>query len=262
VTHDVHDSSHPLDNAAWHALTGPHARLAEVVGPARRYPRSVSFFSAVDRLDADGWDALADLAGPGGSLLVTRPVVPPPPEGWTELGSVKAYQMVLAGPLGPGPDPDRGPGRGGLGPIRSLTPDDVPAMLALTELTKPGPFLPETFTLGGYVGVDCDRDDRLDQDRELVAMAGQRLHLPGYTEISAVCVRRDVTGRGLATALSRHVAEAILARGETPFLHVTVSNDPARRVYERLGFTIRTTIDFTALEAPAPATDRCAFAEA
>jgi ribosomal protein S18 acetylase RimI-like enzyme len=262
----VPQSSHPLDNAAWHALTGPHAHLAEVVGPARRYPRSVSFFSAVDRLDADGWDALADLAGPGGSLLVSRPVVPAPPAGWTELGSVKGYQMVLAGPLGPGPDADRGPGRGGLGPIRPLTGDDVPTMLALTELTKPGPFLPETFRLGGYVGVDRlggRGGDRLgDRGGELVAMAGQRLRLPGYTEISAVCVHPDVTGRGLATALTRQVAETILARGELPFLHVTVANEPARRVYERLGFTIRTTIDFTALEAPAAVADRCAFADA
>jgi ribosomal protein S18 acetylase RimI-like enzyme len=249
----------PLDNAAWHALTGPHAHLAEVVGPARRYPRSVSFFSAVDRLDADGWDALADLAGPSGSLLITRRAVPPPPAGWTELGSVQGYQMVLDGPLGPGPDADRGPERDGLGPIRPLTRDDIPAMLALTELTKPGPFLPETFTLGGYVGVD--RDDPAG-GRELVAMAGQRLRPPGYTEISAVCVRPDLTGRGLATAVTRHVAEAILARGETPFLHVTVANDPARRVYERLGFTTRTTIDFTALQAPAPVADRCALADA
>jgi hypothetical protein len=54
-----------LDNAAWHALTGPHAGLAEVAGAARRYPPAVSFFSAVDRVDADGWDALAALAGPG-----------------------------------------------------------------------------------------------------------------------------------------------------------------------------------------------------
>jgi GNAT superfamily N-acetyltransferase len=247
--------SYPLDNPAWHALTGPHAHLAEVVGSARRYPRSISFFSAVDQLDSAGWDALANLAGPGGSLLVSRAVVPRPPAGWTELGSVKAYQMVLTGPLGPGPDSDRGPGRGGFGPIRPLTADDVPAMLALTELTRPGPFLPETFTLGGYVGVD--------RGGELVAMAGQRMRPPGYTEISAVCVHPDATGRGLATAVSRHVAEAILGRGETPFLHVTVGNDPARRVYDRLGFAVRTTTDFTAFEVPAPATtDRCQLADA
>jgi ribosomal protein S18 acetylase RimI-like enzyme len=218
-----------LDNPAWHALTGPHADLAEVVGAARRYPPEVSFLSAVDRLDAGGWDALAALAGPGGVATLSRAAHADAPPGWLELFCVNGYQMVLDGEL-PGGDGDDGAA------IRPLTADDVPAMLALTALTKPGPFFTETVRLGGYVGVE--EGDRL------VAMAGRRLRLPGAVEISAVCVHPDVAGRGLGTAVTSRAARDVLAEGDTPFLHVAHGNDGARRVYERLGFAVRSTIAF------------------
>jgi predicted GNAT family acetyltransferase len=218
-----------LDNAAWHALTGPHAGLAEVAGAARRYPPAVSFFSAVDRVDAEGWDALAGLAGPGGVATLSRATHPESPPGWQELGCVYGHQMVLDADLA---------ADDGASPVafRPLTADDVPAMLALTGLTRPGPFFTETVRLGGYVG--------LEEDGALVAMAGRRLRLPGAAEISAVCVHPDVVGRGLGTAVTGRVARDILAEGDLPFLHVAHGNDGARRVYERLGFAVRTTIAF------------------
>jgi ribosomal protein S18 acetylase RimI-like enzyme len=222
-----------LDNAAWHALTGPHAGMAEVAGAARRYPPAVSFFSAVDRLDGEGWGALAALAGRGGIATLSRATLPDPPAGWRELGCVYGHQMVLAEDLGD--DGDSDDGDDGIG-FRPLSGDDVPAMLALTGLAQPGPFFTETVRLGGYVG--------LEEESELVAMAGRRLRLPGATEISAVCVHPDVAGRGLGTAVTRRVARDILAEGDTPFLHVAHGNDGARRVYERLGFAVRTTIAF------------------
>jgi ribosomal protein S18 acetylase RimI-like enzyme len=218
-----------LDNAAWHALTGPHAGLAEVAGAARRYPPAVSFFSAVDRVDAEGWDSLTALAGPGGVATLSRATHPDPPVGWRELFCVHGHQMVLDADLAPD---DRDPEV----VLRPLTGEDVPAMLALTGLSKPGPFFDETVRLGGYVGVE--------QDGALVAMAGRRLRLPGAVEISAVCVHPDVAGRGLGTAVTSRVARDILAEGDLPFLHVAHGNDGARRVYERLGFAIRTTIAF------------------
>jgi ribosomal protein S18 acetylase RimI-like enzyme len=218
-----------LDNAAWHALTGPHAGLAEVAGAARRYPPAVSFFSAVERVDAEGWEALDALAGPGGIATLSRATHPDPPAGWRELGCVYGHQMVLADDLAADGGDDGAA-------FRPLTEDDVPAMLALTGLAKPGPFFTETVRLGGYVG--------LEEGGRLVAMAGRRLCLPGAVEISAVCVHPDVAGAGLGTAVTRHVAGEILAEGDTPFLHVAHGNDGARRVYERLGFAVRTTIAF------------------
>jgi hypothetical protein len=68
---------------------------------------------------------------------------------------------------------------------------DVPEMLDLVARTRPGPFEPETYRLGTYLGVR--------RAGWLVAMAGERLHPPGYTEISAVCTDPGVRGQGLAS---------------------------------------------------------------
>jgi predicted GNAT family acetyltransferase len=93
--------------------------------------------------------------------------------------------------------------------------------------------------LGGYVG--CFDGE------ELVAMAGQRLAPPGFREISAVCTHPDVRGRGYAAGLTTLVAQRILAHGETPFLHHSAENHPARRVYEALGFEFRVEATWTVL---------------
>ena len=123
-----------------------------------------------------------------------------------------------------------------------LDASDVPDMLALVERTKPGPFVKRTIELGTYLGV---RDGH-----KLVAMAGERLHPPGFTEISAVCTDASHRGRGLATRLVRAIVDGIWARGEKPFLHLTLENEPAHRIYAVLGFETRTLPDVVALRAP------------
>jgi predicted GNAT family acetyltransferase len=104
-------------------------------------------------------------------------------------------------------------------------------MVELTALTKPGPFGKRTHELGYYVGI---RDNG-----KLVAMAGERLKVPGYTEVSAVCTHPDHLGKGYAGALMLEVMRAIRERGETPFLHVRSNNARAIGIYERLGFRKR-----------------------
>jgi GNAT superfamily N-acetyltransferase len=224
--------SHPLDNAAWAALTSHHGSMAEVHGQARRYARDVSPFTAIDRVDESSWLDLAGLAGAGHPVALFRGAIPFVPPNWTELARGRGHQLTL--------DPDE---LTDVEPttVRRLTVDDVPRMLALVALTTPGPFLPRTIEMGRYYG-------HFDGD-ELVAMAGERLHLEGYTEISAVCTHPDARGRGLASALTHTVAAGILERGEQPFLHVAQGNDSALRVYERLGFTRRRQIEFV-LVAP------------
>jgi predicted GNAT family acetyltransferase len=127
-------------------------------------------------------------------------------------------------------------------PLLVLEPDDVPEMLALIERTRPGPFARRTIELGEYLGVR--------HEGALVAMAGERMHPPGYTEISAVCTDADHRGHGLASQLVRALVRAIRSRGETPFLHLTTENEGARRVYDALGFETRALFDVAALRAP------------
>ena len=78
---------------------------------------------------------------------------------------------------------------------------------------------------------------------QLLAMAGERLLLPGMAEVSGVCTRPDARGRGLAALLSRHVASEIVRRGEVPFLHAYAENHGAIRLYEALGFRHNGTVE-------------------
>ncbi|HEX5586241.1 MAG TPA: GNAT family N-acetyltransferase [Acidimicrobiia bacterium] len=227
----VGDSS-LLDNAVWHALTTAHATFAEGAGRSRRYPADVSVFGAVDGFDAESWIDLATVTGPAGHVTLFRDAIPPPPDGWSVTLDGRGHQMVLER-LVPAPVP----------PLRRLTATDVPRALDLIARTRPGPFATRTIELGDYFGV-FDGDD-------LVAMAGERFRLPGFTEISAVCTAPEARGRGLAAGLSTHVASGILARGDTPFLHHADDNHDARRVYERLGFVFRRPVVFRTLHPPA-----------
>ncbi len=222
-----------LDNAVWHTLAGSHGRFAERQGLAARYDPDVSVFGALGDTDhdADGdaaWRDLGSVVGPSGVAVLFRAQIPQLPKAWTRLDGGRGHQMVLR-ELAPVDIPD----------ARPLGPADVGEMLALVELTRPGPFAVRTVELGGYVGV-------FDGDR-LVAMAGQRLAPPGFREVSAVCTHPDFRGRGLAAGLTALVAQRILDRGERPFLHHASENDPARRVYEALGFEFRRQVVFEVL---------------
>jgi predicted GNAT family acetyltransferase len=104
-------------------------------------------------------------------------------------------------------------------------------MIELTALTKPGPFSTRTHELGTYLGI---RDAG-----KLVAMAGERLKVPGFTEVSAVCTHPEHTGHGYARILMSEVMRRIRSRGEAPFLHVREDNVRAIALYERLGFAVR-----------------------
>lgn len=222
---------HPLDNPARSALLGPHARLAERRGQVLRYPSDVCPFVALpDEPDAGTWREVAELLGPGAlvALAVTQAV---PPQGWEVELNLTGVQLVDQG-MTTTIDSEAIP----------LGPDDVPEMLALVERTKPGPFLPRTIEMGSYLGIR--------REGALVAMAGERLHPPGWTEISAVCTDPHYQGQGLASRLVRTVAVGIRARGETPFLHASAANTTAIRLYEALGFRLRKRVGFLAARVP------------
>ena len=222
--------AHPLDEPLWTALTGPHAHLAQRHGSAARYPADVSPFAAVAR-DGDDtrWVDLAALIGPGGVAVV--PDAPAePPRGFDRQAAIPGVQMDGSG-LEAAPDPE----------AVVLGPADVPAMLDLVARTRPGPFLARTLELGTYLGIR--------RGGALVAMAGERMRPPGWTEISAVCTDPAYRGQGLAERLVRAVAVGIRERGDVPFLHAAADNHAGIRLYERIGFTHRRGLLFAALQA-------------
>ncbi|MEU6349098.1 GNAT family N-acetyltransferase [Streptomyces sp. NPDC047072] len=216
---DVRGGGTVLDNAVWAALDGPHAHLAERLGRAARYPTDVYAFAALaDPGDPAAWADLHALVGPG-TVVRIKPVETVP-EGWEVVGGGVGVQLVDTG-LRAEPAPEA---------VR-LGPADVPEILDLVARTKPGPFLKRTVVLGTYLGIR--------EEGRLIALAGERIRPPGWTEISAVCTDPEHRGRGLATRLVRAVAAGIRERGDTPFLHAAETNTSAIRLYESLGFTVR-----------------------
>lgn len=235
-TADASAPSHVLDNPARASLLGAHARFAESVGSVLRYHPEVSVFvSLPPDPTARDWRDAATLLGPG-AVLPTAGDQPTPPPDWEQVLHIPGVQLVDEG-LRAEPDPEA---------VR-LGPADVPEMLALVEHARPGPFLPRTVELGTYLGIR--------HEGRLVAMAGERLRPPGWTEISAVCTHADFRGRGLATRLIRAVAYGIRERGQTPFLHTAAENAGAIRLYEALGFRLRRTVTFAGYRVPSAIRD-------
>jgi ribosomal protein S18 acetylase RimI-like enzyme len=223
--------THPLDNPVFAALTGEQAEFGVRYRNAVRYRTGISPFGAVaDESSAADWADAARLTGAGQVTLFARHSAAPP-AGWEVVGGRPGVQLV-AEDLDPAPDAEAIP----------LTAADVPEMLELTERTKPGPFLPGTVELGGYLG--------LRREGRLVAMAGERMRPPGFAEISAVCTDEAWRGHGLAARLTRAVAAGITARGETPFLHAAGDNTNAIRLYKSLGFVHRREVFFVAMKSP------------
>lgn len=229
---------HPLDNPIWKALTTSLSHLAEGAGLARRFPADVSLLGAVFQPSDEAYAALAQSTGtnPVGLFLEKPPKLP---DGWTTIRSVPLLQMVQEHPMATSgvpcvKQPDVEPP---LPEFIELTAAESPQMMALAELTKPGPFGRRTHELGTYLGIR--------RGAALTAMAGERLHIPGFTEISAVCTHPDFLGHGYATALMNELVQRIRQRGEQPFLHVRADNTRPIELYRRLGFTPRMLYQYT-----------------
>lgn len=230
----------PLDRPVWSSLTTAHLHLSEGGPLARRYPRDIGLFAAARDDGAAALEALGELVRPGewAFLLQAQPIVPPP--GLTVEKRALAVQMVDGGRglseevgtdgTGPAAGADGAGGRAPAG-IVPLGPADYPEMRALAALTDPGPFLDRTPELGSFFGIRIDG--------RLAAMAGERLRFPGHTEVSGVCTHPDHRGHGHARRLSARVMAAIRARGDRPFLHAWADRPATIRLYERLGFHLR-----------------------
>ena len=208
-------------NPYWYSLLTEHAGIAIGSGPARRFPLDVIPFAGLSALDTASMTALCELLAPGELIYVTGEKLASV-EGLEKTIDLPGWQMHIEAPM-PEPQSDHAP------VIRELHEADSPAMVGLTDVAFPGYFRRRTYILGRYFGIEVDG--------QLIAMAGERLALPGYREISAVCTHPAHTGKGYAAVLIRHFMRVHAEAGLRSFLHVAQTNERAIALYERLGYT-------------------------
>jgi ribosomal protein S18 acetylase RimI-like enzyme len=214
---------HALDNVIWKALRTRQSEFAESRGDASRFAPEVTILGGLREPTPEGYESLAGLVGSGETvgLFLDEPFEPRPR--WSFVAGAPLLEMVLqnGGTMQGAPQIE----------FVELTAHDSPEMVELATLTKPGPFGSRTHELGTYIGIR--------HEGKLVAMAGERLKIDGYTEVSAVCTHPEYLGRGYARALMMELMRRIASRGETSFLHVREDNVGAISLYERLGFKER-----------------------
>jgi ribosomal protein S18 acetylase RimI-like enzyme len=217
-----------LANPVHAALRGPQARFAQVSGEALRFPADVAPFLALpSEPSRQDWLDAAELVPPGTSAALVHTGVDVP-EAWRTLHEFEVAQMI-------------GEHVSGIAEPEAIPLDaaDVPEMLELVRQNDPGPFLDRTIELGDYLGIR--------RDNQLVAMGGERLHLDGWTEISAVCTSPTYRGHGMASRLMGALIAGIQHRSERALLHVVPTNTNAIRLYDKLGFRERRRLTISVL---------------
>jgi ribosomal protein S18 acetylase RimI-like enzyme len=216
------DFRRSLDNPFWSSLTTRHAHVAEGGPLARRYPASISPIAGLPAADTANVTALEALVEVGDDIGMTGVFVPTLAKNWETLHHSQLTQMIR---------PVRSLLLEGEADVSPLGAADIAEMLTLVELTKPGPFRPRTIELGSYIGIRSEG--------RLVAMAGERLWIGDFREVSAVCTHPGAQGRGYARTLVSRVVNQMLRAGQTPILHVESANKRAIDLYLDLGFVRR-----------------------
>ena len=220
---------HVLDNPAWNALLLGNKNLGEGNGQVKYFDPEIAPFVGFKDNNAENFKLLYELMPNSVPAVFITPEPVDIPPLWEATRSIVCFQMLYEGTFETEPQN-----------LVPLTDKDVPQMMALTQLTNPGPFLPRTIEFGHYEGIF--------DGGKLIAMAGQRMNPTPYAEISAVCTHPDYTGKGYARQLLLSQASRIKAEGNIPFLHVRDDNTRAIKVYEGLGFVTRQQLHFYVLQ--------------
>lgn len=220
------DAADPLDRPIWHSLTGRQAALARGDARAVRFRPEVNLFGAAADESPAALRALAGLIEEGGTLGMLEVGTAAALPGTVVVSERRLNQMVAT----------RLHRAARAVEIVPLGDADAGEMLDLATLTAPGPFFAATHLQGGYIGVR--------RGGRLVAMAGERMKVSGFSEISAVCTHPDYRGQGFARALMEAVLAPLIERGEGVFLH-SYPDNPAAGLYRALGFEVRREMTYT-----------------
>lgn len=222
---------HVLDNPGWNALISGNKHLAHGNDQVKYFTPDVSPFIGLSEKSDQQFKMLHDIITHDSPIVFITNIVTEIPKNWEVLNPIKTFQMIYNSPVDPaGVDIELVP----------LTDEHIPQMLELTKLTNPGPFAQRTIDFGHYYGVF--------DGSKLVAMAGQRMHIGEYAEISAVCTHPDYLGRGYARQLLLSHIHRIRAAKNIPILHVRTDNHRALKVYEGLGFKARAIMYFNVIQ--------------
>ena len=207
-----------LYNMHWHALNGPQAAYADKCGCARVYKEPYGFFAGLSEYTEKSYRDLASIVRPGRFVTLFDPGYPIEYPEWKQVNKFSGYGMVLESPIDV---PDLN--------YNKLSRSDTDEMLELAQMAGLySEFRANYIELGDYYGIR--------KEECLVAMAGERIKLEGYTEVSGVCTHPDFRRQGFARGLTAHVSHKIQERGETPFLQVRKENIGAIKLYEKMGF--------------------------
>jgi ribosomal protein S18 acetylase RimI-like enzyme len=226
-----------LDNPIWNGLNSGNKHLGEGNDSVKFFPIEISTFAGLRNFSSDTFMELYEKMPSQFVRATFTPHEMSVPGPLLLTGGLQIHQMVHHIPADRSPDvPDRDPF------IRPLTKQHIPEMLALTKLTNPGPFNTRTIEFGNFHGIFSNN--------KLVAMAGQRLKVYEYTEVSAVCTHPNHMGKGYARRLLMHQITMIRGLSDTPILHVKTDNAAAVGLYNSVGFTVRRDLNVIIFKKP------------
>ena len=216
-----------LDNPVFNALNSLDEHLGSGTDDVKFFDKEVSPFVGIRDGHHNGFDDLYHLLPEDRRILYASRKKITEPRGWKMSVEIEGLQFII--------DSKKPMNGSDVQPLK-LGPENVDEMTALAKLTKPGPFDKRTIEFGNYFGIF--------EAEKLVAMTGQRMHVPDFTEVSAVCTHPDYLGRGYAGVLLGHQIDLIFKSGHHPFLHVRSDNARAISIYERIGFKVNGPMNF------------------
>lgn len=212
-----------LNNPVWHALNQTHANFNMGNTIFKMYPTNVCPFAAIKEnhvLKKITYKAVSEepfyLVGEVAAI----------PQNVNIIKTLVCNQMLINNPVNLPITTT----------ITKLTAAHQKELFTLVNTVQPGYFKEKTHLMGNYYGII--------KNNQLIAVAGERIKLHDFTEVSAIVTHPNFTGKGYAKQLTAHVVNKIIAKGKTPFLHVLNTNSIAINLYEKLGFYTRKEISF------------------